>query len=112
MYQLSKEDFFKALGTDERNAMAMAVWNTFGEKWIYFIENKAVAKPGSITVDIFRNYARHLKTCNIELNYDEAWTAMSDTPSNLRGPDYDKGLRELMNKAATCTCGLSEILKT
>lgn len=56
-------------------------------------------------------YLRHLQTCSINQNWDEALQAMSDTPQQLRDEGYYLAQEEIERKQKTCTCGLKALTK-
>lgn len=55
-----------------------------------------------------REYIRHLPTCNINQNWDEALQALADTPQQFRDDGYYSALKEIEDKRRTCTCGLNQ----
>lgn len=60
---------------------------------------------------ILEKYLSHLPSCNLMQDFTEAFSAMADTPNELRNSDYNEAWEKLNRDANTCNCGLKDVIE-
>lgn len=100
---LSKCTYSFNKGDGSLAARAAEEWNKQENLLIERMKNEQM-------IEDLLKYTDHLPTCTMRQDWSEAEDAFANTPSYMRGPDFDEAVSEMNRKKNTCSCGLHELV--
>lgn len=101
------DDSIESLGYEFANAKTEAYQK---ECWNQLLEKIREEANVGIIPFLESDRVHHLPTCNINQNWEEAFSAFADTPYQYRDESYNQAYNEAVQKSQTCTCGLNQLI--